>query len=136
MAKEKWIDIQVSKGLYKKMQAGEIGEVELVPPKVEKLKDVPYLEVIITGKPSEKRFENFDKVKFPALCIYGWNKEQLGVINMCYLGGDNPTYELHRIDKQYNGINRESGFDSLEEMHELYNIKEIVKAKIIAKRGQ
>ena len=137
MAK-KWIDIQVSKELYSKMCEGKETcpvQVNSTPKKEQTPKKyVPYLEVIMTGKKSEKRFENFKKVRFPALCIYGWNKEYLGVINCAYID-EEITYELHDITEQHNRINRQSGFVSLEEMHEHYNIQEIVKAKIIVKRG-
>ena len=131
---KKWIDVQVSQVVLDDMKE----RYEAIPPKVKKTKkDVPYLEIITTGKESEGWYENFNKVQFPAFCIYGWNKENLGVINMAFLGSENgkPTYELHDITQQHAGINRQSGFDSLKEMHELYNIREIVKIKIIVKRG-
>lgn len=136
MAKEKWIDVQVSKPLYDKMCSGETAEVEMVSPKKKKeCKEIPYLEVIRTGKAPEKKFENFKKVKFPTLCIYGRSAEQIGVIN-CALVDEDVVYELHDITKQHHGINRQSHFDSLEEMDEMYNIREIVKAKIIIIRGK
>ena len=139
MADKGWKDIQVSQRLYDEITDRITQGARL--PKVKKentKKDVPYLEVIVTGNPSKKRFENLERVKFPAFCIYGWNKEYVGVINMAFLGTESgdPTYELHDITQQHNGINRQSGFSSLKEMHELYNIREIVKAKIIIKRGQ
>ncbi len=136
--KEKWVDIQVSRELYNKMNRNETCAV-LVNPTKPKKKDTPYLEIIMTGKKPEKRFENFKKVKFPTLCIYGWNKEYLGVINCACIDRNEAnrdvTYELHDISKQHNLINRMSGFKSLEEMDTRYNIREIVKAKIIVKRG-
>ena len=136
MTKEKWIGIQVSKKLFDKLRAGKIEGVEEELEKVKKPKKiVPYLEVIVTGKPTEKRFENFKKVKFPTFCIYGWGVEHVGVINMGNPKGD-LTYELHDITHQHEGINRQSGFESLEKMHEVYNIREIVKAKVIIMRGK
>jgi len=140
MAK-KWIDIQVSEELYKKMRKDETldycNSITLAKPKKpvkSVVKSTPYIEIIMTGKKPEGRFENFKKVRFPAFCIYGWNKEYLGIINCAYIDCE-VTFELHDITEQHNLINRCSGFKSLEEMHKLYNIREIVKAKIIVKRG-
>ena len=132
----KWIDVQVTNAVFKDMQKRyqEIPEKKAKEKKGKK--DMPYLKIVITGKEPEKRFENFKKVKFPAFCIYGWHREKVGIINSAYLGGDDTVYELHDITEQHEGINRQSDFRSLKEMHKHYNIREIVRAKVILKRGK
>ena len=132
--KNKWIDVQVSQIVFDDM----CERYNAIPPKKKKKEgeysSLPYLEVIITGKEAKNKFEDFSKVMFPALCLYGWSEtKRLGCINCAFIN-EEIAYELHDMDEQHDEINRQSGFESLEKLNECYNI-EIVKAKIIAKRG-
>ena len=131
---QKWINVQVSQKVLDDMKE----RYEETPPKEKKEKgkyaSLPYLEVVITGEAPEKKYENFDRVMFPALCLYGWGKQkQLGCINCAFINQE-IVYELHDMSQQHGDINREYGYASLVKMNECHNI-EIVKAKIIAKRG-
>ncbi len=135
--KTKWVDIRVSKRLFGKMNAGEISDIEMVPEKPKKKeKPVPYLEVIYTGKPNEKPFEKPERVEFPAFCLWAeWSGElkKLGVINVRY--DDNIKYYfVHDCSMQCSDVNtnyRDTDITRLFKDHDI----EIVKVKIIAKRG-
>ena len=131
---KKWIDIKVERELYEKVVGDLVNAKKRTKKSIAGYKNLPYLEVIVTGEAPEKKYEDFAKVEFPALCLYGWGGEKvLGCINCAYIN-EELTYELHDMSKQHDEINRQSGFSSLEALNGRYNI-EIVKAKIIAKRG-
>jgi hypothetical protein len=99
----------------------------------------PYLQVILTGKSTKPKHENWEKVQFPAYCLfsYPWDRINhcptlyVGVINMAWIDGN--MCELHRADKQYVGLSRVEGHRSLKDLMEKYDI-EILKAKLILKR--
>ena len=96
----------------------------------------PYLQVILTGKSTKPKHENWEKVQFPAYCLFSYPFDRnlffVGQINAAWINERN-MYELHKMDKQYFAINRVEGNISLKDLMEKYDI-EILKAKLILKR--
>ena len=95
--------------------------------------DTPYLEVIMTGEQGKSWHENPKKVKFPSFCLFGRLRPRLGYISCAFIGNE-VAYELHDCSQQFNGINRCTAYKNVKDLME-NNSVEIVKVKIIAKRG-
>jgi hypothetical protein len=94
----------------------------------------PYVQAIIHGKPNEHHHENWDRVKFPAFCLYGKDFKYAGIIHRTWSKGYlSAIYELFDVTNQHE-YDRQTIAMSLQELYEKLPFS-IEKAKIIIKRG-
>jgi len=92
----------------------------------------PYVQAIIHGKPNEHHHENWDKVRFPAFCLYGKQLDKVGVIHK-FWDCSHDVYSLYDLSEQH-CYDRQLHALSLEELYRGMPFS-IEKAKIIIKRG-
>jgi hypothetical protein len=95
-------------------------------------KPTPYVQVVITGEPTKEHKENFSKVRFPAVCLYGPNFNKGGFIVKSFDSVRGTEYSLYDLEQQHEW----SRLMKAGSLLHLYNRVpfSIEKAKIIIKR--
>ena len=98
--------------------------------RIAEMKNVPYWEIVLTGKPDSSGHENFSKIKFPALVAYS----SCGARRQGILTHGDSGYFLWDCTRQWNYNSQGGAYDTLEDLWEAWKFS-VLKAKVIGKQG-